>query len=79
MELPVYSMNAPSGLIAGIDWSDHLSYWQNGYPAVMVNNTAFLRNRNWHTEDDTPERLDYDRMAMVVAGLYHAVLDLSQE
>jgi hypothetical protein len=79
MELPVYSMNAPAGLIAGIDWSDHLSYWESGYPAVMVNNTAFLRNLNWHTENDTPERLDYQRMAMVVAGLYEAVLDLARE
>jgi len=79
MELPVYSMNAPPDLIAGIDWSDHLSYWDRGYPAVMVNNTAFLRNVNWHTENDTPERLDYERMAMVVQGLYEAVLDMAQE
>jgi Zn-dependent M28 family amino/carboxypeptidase len=79
MELPVYSMNAPPSLVAGIDWSDHLSYWERGYPAVMVNNTAFLRNLSWHTDTDTPDRLDYERMATVVVGLYEAVLDLAQE
>ncbi|MGB5874970.1 MAG: M28 family peptidase [Bacteroidota bacterium] len=79
MELPVYSMNAPPSLVAGIDWSDHLSYWERGYPAVMVNNTAFLRDLSWHTDTDTPDRLDYERMATVVVGLYEAVLDLAQE
>jgi hypothetical protein len=79
IQLPVYSFNAPPDMIAGIDWSDHLSYWDRGYPAVMVNNTAFLRNPNYHTENDTPDRLDYQRMAMVVEGIYEAVLDLARE
>lgn len=79
IQLPVHSFNAPPDLIAGIDWSDHLSYWDRGYPAVMINNTAFLRNPNYHTENDTPDRLDYQRMAMVVEGIYEAVLDLARE
>ncbi len=78
-ELPVYSFNAPPSLVAGIDWSDHLNYRKNGYPGIMISDTAFLRNLNYHTEHDTPDLLDYDRMAMVVAGVYSAVLDIARE
>ncbi len=78
-KLPVYSINAPPHLVPGIDWSDHLNYWNNGYPGIMITDTAFLRNMNYHTERDTPELLDYERMAMVVAGVYVAVLDIAQK
>ena len=76
-ELPVYSFNAPPNLVPGIDFSDHLNYWNNDYPAVMVTNTAFNRNQNYHTLHDTADRLDYERMALVVEGVYEAVLALT--
>ena len=41
-----------------------------GYPAVMVTDTAFLRNPNYHESTDRPETLDYRRMALTVGGLY---------
>lgn len=75
--LPVYSINAPRS-IPGIDLSDHLNYWLAGYPAVMITDTAFYRNRNYHTPWDTPETLDYERMAMAVQGVYAAVLAVSR-
>jgi hypothetical protein len=75
--LPVYSINAPS-FIPGIDFSDHLNYWNEGFPAVMITDTAFYRNHAYHTSGDTAERLDYGRMAMVVQGVFGAVLDLAQ-
>lgn len=71
--LPVYSMNAPV-LSMGIDFSDHRSYWEEGYEAVMITDTAFYRNKNYHTVKDTPDTLDYSRMAMVVKGVYASVL-----
>lgn len=74
--LPVYSINAPRS-IPGVDFSDHASYWDTGYPAVMITDTAFYRNPNYHTIDDTPETLDYQRMAWVVGGVHAAVLDLA--
>ncbi len=74
--LPVVSINAP-GFIPGIDFSDHLSYWEHGYPAVMVTDTAFYRNARYHTSDDTPDTLDYERMALVVDGLVAAVRALT--
>jgi hypothetical protein len=71
--LPVHSINAPT-LVPGIDFSDQLSYWKAGYPAVMITDTAFYRNPNYHTEGDTAGTLDYKRMAMVVDGLYAALM-----
>jgi len=67
--LPVHSINAPP-LLPGIDFSDHLNYWREGFPAFMVTDTAFMRNRNYHQAGDTYEKLDYRRMAQVVQGVY---------
>ena len=71
--LPVYSLNAPSR-VSGVDYSDHLNFWNAGLPAVMITDTAFYRYNGYHRSTDTPERLDYRRMAMVVDGVYAAVL-----
>jgi len=68
-ELPVYSLNAPS-IVQGVDFSDHRSYWAQGYPALMVTDTAFMRNPNYHGAGDTFDKLDYKRMAMVVQAVY---------
>ncbi len=68
--LPVRSVNAPPTALEGIDFSDHRNYWKEGMPAIMVTNTAFLRNPNYHRAEDTFEKLDYERMAQVVRGVY---------
>lgn len=68
-ELPVYSLNAP-GLVQGVDFSDHRSYWAQGYPAMMVTDTAFMRNPNYHRVGDTFDKLDYKRMSLVVQAVY---------
>ena len=73
--LPVHSIAAPRWL-PGIDFSDHASYWDVGYPAVMITDSAFYRNPYYHTHRDRPGTLDYARMAMVVEGVYAAVLQL---
>lgn len=75
--LPVYSINAPS-FVTGVDFSDHQSYWNAGYSAVMITDTAFFRNRNYHSAEDTAEKLDYKRMAMVVEGVHAAVRELAK-
>ncbi|HET6513668.1 MAG TPA: M28 family peptidase [Thermodesulfovibrionales bacterium] len=69
--LPVESLNAVS-CIPGVDFSDHRSFWKFGYPACMVTDTAFYRNPNYHGPGDTPDTLDYRRMADLVEGLYKA-------
>jgi len=72
-ELPVYSINAPT-LIQGIDFSDHLNFWHFGYPAVLITDTSFMRNTAYHTKQDTADRLDYEKMAEVVKGLFQALI-----
>ena len=62
--------------VPGITWSDHGSFWREGYPAVMVTDTAYFRNPHYHVASDTWEKLDYMRMACVVEGLAGAVNDL---
>jgi Zn-dependent M28 family amino/carboxypeptidase len=68
-DLPVYSLNAPA-FVQGVDFSDHRSYWAQGFPALMVTDTAFMRNRNYHRPGDTFDKLDYKRMAKVVQSVY---------
>lgn len=70
--LPVESLCAPSS-IPGVDFSDHRNYWRQGYPAVMITDTAFYRNMAYHQQDDTADRLDYESMAKVVIAVYEAV------
>ena len=70
-DLPVHSINAPP-LLPGIDFSDQLNYWNAGYDALMITDTAYLRNPNYHARTDTFDTLDYRRMADVVRAV-HAV------
>lgn len=63
--------------IAGHGMSDHWSFWQEGYRAVMVTDTAFFRNPHYHQKTDTPDTLDYPRMSKVVAGLAGMIRRLS--
>jgi Zn-dependent M28 family amino/carboxypeptidase len=70
--LPLRTLNAPA-VVIGIDFSDHWSFGKFGYPALMVTDTAFYRNRNYHGPGDLPDTLDYERMAQVVAGVRGAV------
>ena len=70
MDRECYSRNAPPE-VPGVDYSDHRNYWAQGYDAIMVTDTAFMRNSNYHTLKDTMDTLDYDRMADVVLGVYH--------
>ena len=72
MKLQCYSINAPAAL-PGIDFSDHLNFWAADIPAVMVTDTAMFRNKEYHTNNDTPDRLDYDKMAEVVNGVFNFV------
>jgi len=71
--IDVYSINAPV-LLPGIDFSDHLNYWNHGYQAVMITNTSFFRNPNYHEVTDKIETLNFDKMAEVVKGVYWTVV-----
>ena len=69
---PSEGVAAPSG-IEGIHWSDHWSFWEAGYPAIMVTDTAPFRYPYYHTAKDTPAQLDYNGLARVTGGLADVV------
>jgi Zn-dependent M28 family amino/carboxypeptidase len=73
--LPVESLKAPT-LVAGVGFSDHRNFWQFGYPAVMITDTAFYRNQNYHQIGDTIDTLDFDKMGEVVKGVTWSLLNL---
>ncbi len=77
-DLSVRSVNVPAE-IPGVDFSDHRNYWPFGYNAVMITDTAFYRNKAYHKENDTWDRLDYTRMGQVVLGVYSASLKILAE
>lgn len=64
-------------LLPGIGWSDHWSFWQAGYQAVMVTDTALFRYPHYHSPADTPDKIDYDRTARVVGGLLDVIRALA--
>lgn len=65
---PSEGLAAPAGF-SGVDFSDHMPFWNAGYPALMITDTAFLRNHHYHKSTDTPDTLDYESFARVVDGL----------
>jgi Zn-dependent M28 family amino/carboxypeptidase len=75
---PSEGVAAPSG-IEGIHWSDHWSFWEAGYPAIMVTDTAPFRYPHYHEASDTPQQLDYEGLARVTAGLAAVVEVLAAE
>lgn len=65
------------GYVAGIGWSDHWSFWEHGYPAIMITDTAPFRYSYYHAHTDTAEKLDYDFMSRVVSGIENVIADLA--
>ncbi len=59
--------------LPGVGWSDHWSFWQQGYQGIMVTDTAPFRYKYYHTLDDIPDRIDYEKLARVVSGLEKVV------
>ncbi|MFM7661957.1 MAG: M28 family peptidase [Bacteroidota bacterium] len=64
---------APRSL-PGIDFSDHLNYWNLGIDALMITDTSFYRNKNYHKETDTMETLDFAKMAKVINATYQVLV-----
>ena len=75
---PAVGFAAP-GWVTQSGWSDHWSFWKCGYPALMATDTAPLRYPHYHTAQDTPDKIDFDRTARVVDGLTQVVHQLANE
>lgn len=77
-DFPSQSLAAPA-FVPGITSSDHWSFRRHGYAALMVTDTAFNRYAHYHLPSDTPEKLDYARMARVTLGLAGMLEELARE
>ena len=75
-KIPSQGASLPA-FIAGVSWSDQWSFWQEGYPAIMVTDTALFRYPYYHSSNDTPDKLEYDRFALVVSGMEKVIEKLS--
>ena len=73
-KVPLYSISSP-GIVEGVDFSDHRNYWRYGYPAMMLTDTAYFRNPNYHARTDTIDTLDFEKMALVIEALAWGVLE----
>src|SRR5205823_5642464 len=74
--LPATGAAVPAS-IPGVGWSDHWSFWQFGYHAIMLTDTAPYRYPYYHTADDTPEKLDYDRLSRALTGIAAIVKEIA--
>jgi hypothetical protein len=74
---PVQSAAVPAA-IPGVGWSDHWAFWQAGYAAMMVTDTAPFRYPWYHTANDTPDKIDYEKLAQVVDGLEAVIESLGR-
>jgi Zn-dependent M28 family amino/carboxypeptidase len=63
----------------GVGWSDHWSFWKEGYPAIMITDTAPFRYPYYHTPLDTSDKVDFKKMARVVEGVRHVVESLARQ
>ncbi|MCK4345415.1 MAG: M28 family peptidase [Bacteroidales bacterium] len=73
-EIDVYPVAIPFlDALAGL--SDQKSYWKYNYPAVMINDTSFFRNPNYHSETDTIDTLNFEKMGEVVKGVYGTIMN----
>jgi Zn-dependent M28 family amino/carboxypeptidase len=62
----------------GVGWSDHWSFWKQGIPAIMITDTALFRYPYYHTGEDTPDKVDYERTARVVSGIARVIIELTR-
>jgi Zn-dependent M28 family amino/carboxypeptidase len=75
--LPLISSPAPAD-VPGVGWSDHWSFWQQGYRALLLTDTAPYRYPHYHALTDTPDQLDYVRLAWATRGVAHAIGELAR-
>jgi hypothetical protein len=76
-KIPSEGAALPS-FIPGVSWSDQWAFWQHGYPGIMITDTAPFRYPHYHSATDTPDKLDYDRFALVVSGMQKVIEGLDK-
>jgi hypothetical protein len=76
-KLPTIGGTAPDQF-DGVGWSDHWSFAKHGYPGIMITDTALFRYPHYHKATDTPEKVDYAKLARITLGLEQTLRDLVQ-
>ncbi|WP_413165957.1 M28 family peptidase [Capilliphycus salinus ALCB114379] len=76
-QFPSEGVSLPSW-IPGVGWSDQWAFWQQEYKGIMITDTAPYRFPFYHTEEDTPDKIDFDKLTRVVAGLAEVISDLAK-
>lgn len=76
-DLKTYTLSGPPEF-PGISQSDHVNYWRQGFPALLVTDTAYFRNPHYHQASDTPKTLDYGRLQKAADAVHAAVVNLAQ-
>ncbi len=76
-QIPTIGGTAPD-LVDGIGWSDHWAFHMFGYPAIMVTDTALFRYPEYHTPADTPEKVNYEKLAHITLGIEQSLRDMLQ-
>jgi Zn-dependent M28 family amino/carboxypeptidase len=62
-------------VLPGVGWSDHWSFWQQGYQAVMITDTAPFRYPHYHTLEDSIDKIDFEKLSRVVSGISKVIRD----
>jgi len=75
LDFKTKSFTGPKAL-QGIDFSDHLNYWTFGFSALMITDTAFYRNKNYHEKTDQMHTLNIGKMAKVIDGVYDTLISI---
>jgi hypothetical protein len=76
-EFPTIGGTAPDQ-VPGIGWSDHWSFWKEGFPAIMITDTALFRYPHYHKATDTPDKVDYDKLARITLGLEQTIREIAR-
>ncbi len=76
-KIPSEGAALPS-FVPGVSWSDQWAFWQHGYPGIMITDTAPFRYPHYHSATDTPDKLDYDRFALVVSSMQKVIEGLDK-
>ena len=73
-KFPAEGVALPSS-IQGVGWSDHWSFLQQGYQALMITDTAPFRYPYYHTWEDTVDKIDFEKLARVTNGISKVIRD----
>jgi Peptidase family M28 len=64
-------------VVPGVGWSDHWAFHEHGFPAIMITDTALYRYQHYHLPSDTPDKVDYAKLARITKGLERVIREMA--